>query len=129
MGRQQRLINFVTPQLEANEQVVAILTRAYHSVNPWMPLGPTAVVATNRRVFAIRLRRISSRPKATLATYARDGVTIEWIRNAITFRSQSGGPVVWDMLSIRGSFGMKEFWVGNQAHAEAVAKALNAVGT
>jgi hypothetical protein len=94
-----------------------------------MPLGPTAVVATNRRVFAIRLRRTTHRPKMTLAAYARDAITIEWTRNAIGFGSQSGAPTFWDMVSVRGSFGTKEFWVDNQAQAETVARALKAVGT
>jgi hypothetical protein len=71
--RQQRFINFVAPQLRANEQASVILSLAHEKVNALRLVGPeVAVVLTNQRVFEIRLQGIAARPNTTRATYARD---------------------------------------------------------
>ncbi len=128
--RQQRFINFVAPQLRANEQTSVILSLAHEKVNALRLVGPeVAVVLTNQRVFEIRLQGIAARPNTTRATYARDSVTAEWTRNAYEVGNLGYGGRKLGKLSITGSFGTKNLWVEGEREevcAEAIARALDA---
>jgi hypothetical protein len=126
--RQQRLINFVVSQLQANEQIEQILSVAHEKVPFWL-LGPTAaIVLTDERVFEIRLQLFTARPKKTLAAHARESITAEWTRDAhLVFTDVGGGGHYAGKLSIAGPSGTKTFWVRERRRdrAQGIAAALN----
>src|SRR5262249_11550234 len=128
-ARTRELFDYVRPHLESDEKLVAVLVRSYRSVSHLLALGSRAIVATNRRLFAIQLQRITRRPKTILDVYARDSITIKWTPNAFTSGSEYWGRQFWDLLTVTGSFGTNEFWVDNQVMAGTFAKALKTVGT
>jgi hypothetical protein len=134
--RERRLINFVAPQLQANEQVELVLSLARRKKMkyPMLLLGPTfAVVITNQRVFEIRLRRLTARPTMAFATHTRESVTAEWTRDAldvgIPFSTGGGGAEWWaGKLSLVSPLGTRQFWVEGETRkdrAQAIAARLN----
>jgi hypothetical protein len=113
---QRRLVNFVRPQLQSDEDIVAILSRS----SP----GNVALVVTNHRLFEIGVGPWLSRPKEILATYPSAGVTVEWVPDT-TRQTEYNSPA--GRLSVTGPFGTRDWhahgW--HQFHASAVALALD----
>jgi hypothetical protein len=114
--RERRLINFVAPQLQTNEQLELILSlaRKKKMKYPMLLLGPTfAVVVTNQRVFEIRLQRLTTRRNTALATHNRESVTAEWTRDALEvgIPIPTGGGGEWwaPKLNLTSPFGTREF--------------------
>jgi hypothetical protein len=142
--RERRPINFLAPQLQADDQIDLILTLAHETgrvaAGPLiLPRGPrTAIVLTNERLFEIRIQSLTARPKKTLAAHPRDSVTAEWTRD---WRLVGGGDEVYDVypgggqyrrgwigkLTITSPSGTKTFWVGDRHRdrAQAIAACLN----
>jgi hypothetical protein len=124
---QNRLANFVRPQLQPDEQIVAILSRLFERLSQGGPSGPMAAVVTNQRLIVIRLGTMTERPKKILVAHSRDGLKVEWIRYA---HAETGpyfrGGGWMGKLSVAGSAGSNELWVGGVRldQAEAIAKAL-----
>jgi len=84
--RQNRIADFVRPQLQPGEQIVAILSRLYGRLERYegtVGTDPLAVAITTQRLIVLGLRDPGwsrQRPKKILETYPRDSLTVEWDR-------------------------------------------------
>ena len=128
--RQRRLINFLAPQLQPNEQIEKILTLAYQRKPFWLssPTPTSAIVLTNQRVFEIRLQMLTARPKKTIGAHARESTTAEWTRHAYLRSWPPGVSEEWvSELTISSPVGTQTFWVRGRAvdRAQAIAARLN----
>jgi hypothetical protein len=124
--RQKRLANLVQPQLQPDERTIAILTNVFERVSRRGASSRVAVVVTTWRVFVIRLGGMTGRVREIVASYPRNGVHVEWTRNAAAMRNQYG-KAWFGSLKITDSSGTREYWVTEdwrQDHAEAVATTL-----
>lgn len=88
-------------------------------------------MVTTRRLFVLRVRTITGRPKEVLAIYLRDEVGATWKPNVGTWVPNwdypGAAPVWYGKLSITDRWGTRDYWVRHwrQAHGAAVAKAFN----
>jgi hypothetical protein len=125
--RQQRLVNFLASQLQAEEQIEQILGVAHEKAPFWL-FGPmAAVVLTDQRVFEIRLRFLSAWPKKKLAANDRESIIAEWTRDAYLVGTDVGSNRHYrGKLRLISPSGTKSFWVAERRRdrAQAIAAAL-----
>ena len=115
--RERRLISFLAPQLQANEQIEFILSlvREVPEDPTWLPDPTFAVVVTNHRVFIISLQHLTDRPQTTgTAMYPCEGVTASWTRDAEFFGGYYSGARWMGTLSITSPFGTRDLWVDGE---------------
>jgi hypothetical protein len=123
--RQNRIATFIRPLLQPDEQIVAILSVLFQRLSSGGASKPVAVVVTNQRLVVIR---VGGMRKKVLVSYPRDGLKVEWSRNAAPIP----GPYFrraeeWaGKLTVSGSFSSTELWAGGwrQDPAETIAKML-----
>jgi hypothetical protein len=121
---QKRLAALVRPHLHPDEAIVAILSGLYQLPTWLARFAPEALAVTSQRLFVIQQGNIISlRSMKILGISHRDGLKVEWDRFA---RVVSGGfyhsdDYIYGKLSVLGSFGAKEWWVGGNWRLHRVA--------
>ena len=124
----QRVADFVKPQLEAGEEVNAVLNSGQTGLPAWLAMNLVgmlmffmvryyAVVVTDRRVLVLRLGGLSGAPKAIEEAYPRSAVKVHDYK----------APRLYGVLSLeRPTAGLLKLQLIRQSRegADAVAQAL-----
>jgi hypothetical protein len=119
--RQKRLADFVRPHLQTDEEIVAILSGLYPWPTSWGRFAAVALAVTSHRLILIRQRNmILLRSTKILGTYPRDGLKVEWNRDARVISSLYR-EYTYGRLSVIGSFSEKEWWAGGSWRQHRVA--------
>ena len=128
-GQERRAADTVSSQLAPGEQVVAILGRCQTGPSPWFSLITYlfiffikfyAVVATNQRLFLVRLSFWTGRPKAVDVAYPLQSVQL----------IQYNAPTLWGVMKLATPVGELKLNVPriSRAGADAVAATFHSTG-